>query len=186
MSEGVREKTLAQEVLYTGRILNLRVDDVELPSGKRAIREVVEHRPAVGILPVTEDGTVLLVRQYRYAVGEEMLEIPAGIVDGDEPFDDAARRELQEEVGYYPEHLREITRIYNSPGFCTELMALFVATGLRPSKLQEDDDEFITVVPVAREEIPDLIAEGKLRDAKTFAALSWWLAAGDARRSRRE
>lgn len=179
MSEGVREKTLAQKTVYTGRILNLRVDDVELPGGNRAIREVVEHRPAVGILPVLEDGTVLLIRQYRYAVGEDMLEIPAGIVEGNEPFDDAARRELQEEVGYFPEHLREIGRIYNSPGFSTELMALFVATGLRPSKLQEDDDEFITVVPVAKEEIPALITGGKLKDAKTFAALSWLMAAGE-------
>ena len=181
MFEGVRERTLAQRTVYTGRILNLRVDDVTLPSGKRAIREVVEHSPAVGILPVLDDGTVLLIRQHRYAVGEDVLEIPAGSVEGDEPVDEAARRELQEEVGYYPEHLREIGRIYNSPGFSTEMMALFVATGLRPSKLQEDDDEYISVVPVARGEIPALLAGGTLRDAKTFAALSWWIAFGEER-----
>jgi ADP-ribose pyrophosphatase len=178
MPESVREKTLAQKTLYTGKILNLRVDDVELPGGKPAIREVVEHKPAVGILPVLGDGTILLIRQHRYAVGEDMLEIPAGILEENEPFEDAARRELQEEIGYYPEKLAEIGRIYNSPGFSTELMTLFVATGLRPSKLQEDDDEFISVVPLSREEIPALIAGGTLRDAKTFAALSWFMAFG--------
>lgn len=178
MIEENREKTTARKTLYSGRILNLRVDDVELPGGKTTIREVVEHKPAVGILPVLDDGTILLIRQHRYAVSEDILEIPAGIVEGDEPFEDAARRELQEEIGYFPEKLKEIGRIYNSPGFSTELMALFLATCLRPSKLQEDDDEFISLVPVKHDEISSLIAGGTLRDAKTFAALSWWIAFG--------
>ncbi|MDI9371188.1 MAG: NUDIX hydrolase [Synergistaceae bacterium] len=179
MSEGVRERPLAQKTLYTGKILNLRVDDVELPDGRKAIREVVEHEPAVGILAVGEDGKALLVRQYRYAVGENMLEIPAGIVEKDEPFDETARRELQEEIGFYPGRLRSICSFYNSPGFCTELMELFYATDLRPSKLEEDYDEFISVVPVDKKDIPSLISEGKIRDAKTLAALSWWTAFGD-------
>ncbi len=179
MPEGVRENTLARKILYTGRILNLRVDDVELPSGKRTIREVVEHAPAVGILAVREDGKALLVRQYRYAVGEDMLEIPAGIVEKDEPFDETARRELQEEVGFFPEHLMKICSVYNSPGFCTELMELYYATDLRPSKLKEDDDEFISVVPVDREDVAALISGGRIRDAKTLAALSWWVAFAD-------
>lgn len=178
MPEGVREKSLASRTLYTGRILNLRVDEVELPSGRSAVREVVEHAPAVGILPVMEDGSILLVRQFRYAVGELMLEIPAGLLEGGEPPEEAARRELQEEIGYYPGRLRKISAIYNSPGFCTELMHLYLATELRPSKLQEDDDEFISVVRVKSEEIPPLLTGGELRDAKTLAALSWWRAIG--------
>lgn len=176
MPEGVREKTLARKTLYTGRILNLRVDDVELPSGKRTIREVVEHSPAVGILAVREDEKALLVRQYRYAVGEDMLEIPAGIVEKDEPSDETARRELQEEVGYFPERLMKICSVYNSPGFCTELMELYYATDLRPSKLEEDDDEFISVVTIDRKDVAALISDGRIRDAKTLAALSWWAA----------
>jgi ADP-ribose pyrophosphatase len=171
-----REKVISNHVVYRGRILNLRVDNVRVPSGKRAYREVIEHSPAVGILPVTTEGKVLLVSQFRYAIGEEMLEIPAGLVENDEPLEDAALRELQEEVGYTATVLKKIASFYTSPGFSNELLVLYLASGLKPSKLPEDEDEFIQVVAVDQEDIPVLLKEGKIQDGKTFAALSWFLA----------
>ena len=170
------EKTISSTMKYRGRILNLRVDTVQTPSGKEAIREVVEHKPAVGVLPVTSDGSVLLIRQYRYALGQEIFEIPAGLVDEGEDFPSAARRELQEEIGYYPETLEEIGRMYNSPGFCTEMLILYIGTDLRPSKLDHDDDEFIETVSVPADEIASLLTDGQIIDGKTFSALSWYLA----------
>ncbi len=170
------EKMISTHRAYRGKILNLRIDKVETPDGKKVIREVVEHEPAVGILPVTSDGSVLLIRQFRYALGQEILEIPAGIVDEGEDFLSAARRELQEEIGYYPGTLEEMGRMYNSPGFCTEMLILFLASDLRPSKLDHDDDEFIETVSIPAEEIASLLADGKIIDGKTFSALSWYLA----------
>lgn len=170
------EKTISRNTAYRGKILNLRIDKVETPSGSQVIREVVEHKPAVAILPVTSDGSVLLIRQYRYALEQEILEIPAGLVDEGEDFPSTARRELQEEIGYYPGTLEEIGRMFNSPGFCTEMLILYLATDLRPSKLDHDEDEFIETVPVPAEEIASLIADGKIIDGKTFSALSWYLA----------
>ena len=171
-----REKPLSRNVIYRGKILNLRVDKVELPGGKKAVREIVEHEPAVAVLPVAADGRIFLIRQFRYALGEEILEIPAGIAEKGENPEETARRELQEEVGFFPGILEEIGRIYNSPGFSTELLFLFLARDLKPSRLEMDDDEFIEVYPVHRDRIPSLLAEGKIRDGKTFAALSWFLA----------
>ena len=170
------EKTVSSHRAYQGKILNLRIDNILTPSGKKAIREVVEHDPAVAVLPITSDGSVLLIRQFRYALGQDILEIPAGLVDEGEDFPSAARRELQEEIGYYPGTLEEIGRMYNSPGFCTEQLILYLASDLRPSKLDQDDDEFIETVSVPAEEIASLLKDGKIIDGKTFSALSWYLA----------
>ncbi len=171
-----REKKLSGSVAYRGKILDLRIDKVGLPNGRKAVREVVEHAPAVAMLPLSSSGQILLIRQFRYAVGREMLEIPAGLVEQGEPFEAAARRELQEEIGFYPDTLTEIGRMYNSPGFSTELLVLYLAEGLCPSRLQPDDDENIQVHPVALEEIAPLLRRGDIVDGKTFTALSWFLA----------
>jgi ADP-ribose pyrophosphatase len=171
-----RERVLSTRRIYEGHILNLRVDEVEMESGCKAEREVVEHHMAVGILPVTEKNGILLARQFRYAVNEETLEICAGLVEKGESLEEAAKREMQEELGYLPAFLFEIGRFYASPGFCTELLVLFLATDLSGSNLPQDDDEDVQVVEVPWEKIPMLLAEGAVRDAKTFAALSWFMA----------
>lgn len=168
-----REKVLSRHVVYRGRILNLRVDNVRVPSGKRAYREVIEHNPAVGLIPLTDDGQVLLVSQFRYAIDEEILEIPAGIVEDGEDFEAAALRELQEEVGFTASELAHVGSFYSSPGFSTELLVVYLASGLSPSKLPEDDDEFLRTVSVKVGDLPAFLKEGKIKDAKTFAALSW-------------
>ena len=155
-----REALLSKNPVYHGKILNLRVDSVRLPSGKRTIREVVEHRPAVCIIPMINDEEVLLIRQYRYAVGEDILEIPAGLVEDDETFADAAQRELQEEIGYRGA-ISEIARLFSSPGFSEELLVFFVARDLIPSRLEPDDEE--------------MLRNGEIKDGKTFSALCWLL-----------
>ena len=169
-----REALLSKNPVYHGKILNLRVDSVRLPTGKRTIREVVEHRPAVCIIPMINDEEVLLIRQYRYAVGEDLLEIPAGIVEEDETFADAAQRELQEEIGHRGA-ISEIARLFSSPGFSEELLVFFIARDLIPSRLEPDDDEFIETVraPVAR--IPEMLRNGDIKDGKTCSALCWLL-----------
>ncbi|HPI98487.1 MAG TPA: NUDIX hydrolase [Synergistales bacterium] len=167
------EKPVSRNILYRGRILNLRVDKVEFPNGKRTSREVVEHEAAVGIIPITNDGQVVLVKQYRYAVCGELLEIPAGIVEkGEDPINTASR-ELREETGHDARRLKELGRFYTSPGFSNELLILYLAEDLFPSKLKEDDDEFIEVVEWPISEIDNTFLREKIRDGKTFAALSW-------------
>ena len=173
---GTAERGVSSRRVYEGRILNLRVDEVRLESGRTAKREVVEHGAAVGILALTEKGGVLLVRQYRYAVGEETLEVCAGLVEAGEDPRDAAAREMQEELGVRPGTLTEIGRFYASPGFCTELLILYLAEGLTPSRLPQDEDENVLAVELPLGEIPRRMAEGAFRDSKTFAALAWLMA----------
>jgi len=170
------ERRLSSRRIYDGRILNLRVDEVETAHGKKAIREVVEHHTAVGVLAVTENDRVLLVRQFRYAIGEETLEVCAGLAEEGEDLKETAEREMQEELGLFPGRLREVGRFYASPGFCTELLVLFLAEDLRKSKLSQDDDECVEAVEVPFAEVPALLADGAVKDSKTFAALSWFMA----------
>jgi ADP-ribose pyrophosphatase len=172
----LEERMLSSRRVYDGRILNLRVDEIETENGKKANREVVEHHTAVGVLAVTENDEALLVRQFRYAVGEETLEICAGLVEKGEDLKETAEREMQEELGLFPQSIREIGRFYASPGFCTELLVLFLAGDLRESKLPQDDDENVRAVKIPCAEIPALLAGGAVRDSKTFAALSWLMA----------
>jgi len=168
--------TQASRKVYEGRILNLRLDEVRLPSGRIALREIVEHRPAVAMLPVMPDGTILLIRQYRDAIGQQILEIPAGILNPGESPREAARRELQEEIGYDAGLLEEWGSFFTSPGFSDEKVTVFLAADLVESRLEPDDDEFIHVVPVKPSDIRDLLATGRVQDAKTVAALAWYLA----------
>ena len=173
---GLPERQLAERRVYEGRILNLRVDQVELPSGRVATREVVEHRSAVGILALTDRESVLLVRQYRYAVEEETLEICAGLLEEGEDPREAAEREMQEELGVKPQALKEIGGFYASPGFCSEFLHLFLAEGLTESSLPQDEDEDVSRVEIPLTDLPRLMAEGAFRDSKTFAAVAWIMA----------
>ena len=174
MSRG--ERRLSSRRIYDGRILNLRVDEVETESGGKSIREVVEHHTAVGILALTENDEVHLVRQFRYAIGEETLEICAGLVEEGEDLKKTAEREMQEELGLFPGYLREIGRFYASPGFCTELLVLFLAGDLQESRLPQDYDENVRTETIPCAEVPALLASGAVGDSKTFAALSWLMA----------
>lgn len=166
-----QERTLETERIYQGKVVGLRVDTVELPSGSRTKREVVEHRGCVAIVAIDSEDNVLLVRQFRKPVEKELLEIPAGgIEDGEDPLA-CARRELDEETGTLAQSWERLSGFYTSPGFCTEYMHLYLATELGPGKLSAAPDEAIEVVRVPLASIHELIASGEICDAKSIAGL---------------
>lgn len=172
----IEEHCVKQNKLYDGKILSLRRDDVRTPSGRIASREVVDHKHAIGVLALTGKNSVLLVRQYRYAVNSITLEICAGLIEqGEDPYQ-AAEREMQEELKFKAGRLEKIGGFYASPGFCTEFVTVFIASELEHSDLPQDEDENVSTVEVSYDEIPAMLADGRIQDSKTFAALSWLMA----------
>ncbi|MFO7712333.1 MAG: NUDIX hydrolase [Dehalococcoidia bacterium] len=169
------ERKTATRRIYRGHAVGMRVDTVETSSGKETIREVVEHSKCVAVVAIGEEDTVLLVRQFRYAVGRFLLEIPAGGIDpGEDPLD-AVRRELQEEIGYLPRKIDRLGGFYAIPGYGTEYLHCFVATDLVCSRLTAEDTEGIELVRVPVEQILQFISSGEICDAKSIAALLMFL-----------
>jgi len=165
------EKTVSSDRVYEGRVLNLRVDTVQLDESKTTRREIVEHRGAVALVPMDADGSVLLVRQFRKAVERVMLEIPAGTLEiGEDPLQ-CAQRELEEETGYRAANIRQIGGFYPSPGYCTEYIHIFLATGLTPSPRRGDDDEDIEVEVVPFFKALEMIDRGEICDGKSIIGL---------------
>lgn len=159
--------------VYAGRVVTLRLKSLPRPDGSTRLREVVEHAPGAAIVAVDEAGQVLLVRQHRPAVGVDLLELPAGIVDpGEQPIE-CARRELEEETGYTAERLDPLVHFYSSPGFCTEVLHVFAAAGLRPctTDVAADDEEELELVRVPLAEAVERVLRGEISDAKTVAGL---------------
>ena len=169
------ERTVTSRFVYTGQIVKLRIDIVEMANRRRATREVVEHADCIAVVAVDEQGNILLVKQYRYAIGKELLEIPAGGIDTGEDAVAAVRREMGEETGFSPRTVKKMGGFYSSPGFCTEYMHLFLATDLEPKHLEAEDTEGITVIRVKPEDIEGLISSGAICDAKSVAGLSLYL-----------
>ncbi len=169
------EKKLVTQKIYRGRAVNIRVDTIEKADGRKTTREVVEHSDCIAVVALDEQGNVLLVRQFRHAVDRFLLEIPAGGIDpGEEPAD-SVRRELQEEIGYFPRKIDKLGGFYATPGYGTEYLHCFVATDLVPARLMAEDTEDIELVRVSPDEIPRLIASGEICDAKSIAALLMFL-----------
>lgn len=159
------------ERFYDGKVVNLRIDSFRLANGQEARMEIVEHAEVVHVLPVDDAGRLMLVRQYRAAVGKELLETPAGGIEPDETPEMAAQRELREETGYRAENFRLLSSVYSSPGFCTELNHLFVATGLSYDPLDPDTDEDIALVPVTLAEAEAMVTSGEIGDAKSATTI---------------
>lgn len=168
-----REKTLKSDVIYEGRIISVRVETVELPDKKYAKREIVDHARGVGIVAITDHGTMFFVRQYRIAIRDFLLEIPAGLLEPGENPSEAAERELQEEIGYKPGKLEYLVDAYASPGFTNEKLSLFAATELEKSKLPEDDTEFIEIVEIPIEEAYRMVMDFEIIDAKTIIGVQY-------------
>ena len=169
------ENTLSTQHIYQGRAVNIRVDTVEKASGTRATREVVEHSDCIAVVALDGQGNVLLVRQFRHAVGKFLLEVAAGGIDpGEQPMD-AVRRELQEEIGYFPRRIDRLGGFYATPGYGTEYLHCFVATDLVPARLMAEDTDDIELVRVSPDEIPHLITSNEICDAKSIAALLMFL-----------
>ena len=169
------EKTLSSQSIYEGRAIRLRVDTVQMPSGRETTREIVEHSNCVAIVAIDADDNVLLVNQFRQPVEKELLEIPAGGIEAEEDPVAAVRREMQEETGYLPRKVEKLGGFYSSPGYCTEYLHLYLATDLTPSQLQAEDTENIRLVRVPITEIPGLITSGSICDAKSIAGLFTFL-----------
>ena len=172
MSDSPEKATvLAHLRVYDGKVLALDVDEVQEPESVRAMREVVRHRGSVAALPVQDDGRVVLVRQYRYAVDERVWEIPAGRLDPGETPAEGARRELQEEVGLRASALDPLLVFYTTPGFCDERLHLFRASGLTEGPARPEADERIERGTFTLEEARAMIGRGEVRDGKTLLAL---------------
>ncbi len=166
-----KEKLLRRTPVFDGRLLKIYNDDVEI-AGQVSWREVVLHPGAAAIIPVTEDGNVLFVRQYRYAVGKTLLEIPAGKLDAGENPDACAARELTEETGFTSDHIQKLGAICTSPGFCNETIHIYLADRLEAGTQHLDADEFLDVVKIPLAEVWEKIGNGEIEDAKTLAAFA--------------
>jgi ADP-ribose pyrophosphatase len=162
---------IESETLLQGRAFNIKRDTLKTPDGRKTKLDIVEHSGSVVLLPIDEQGNLLFVRQYRHAVGEDLLELPAGTRDGEELFEDCAAREIREETGLEAGKLQKLGEFYLVPGYSTELMAVFLATDLKENPLQADEDEFLQVEKIPFKQAIDLAERGGIQDAKSLAAL---------------
>jgi ADP-ribose pyrophosphatase len=169
------EKKLSSQQIYQGHAVNMRVDTVEKAGGRKTTRDVVEHSDCVAVVVIDGQDNIILVRQFRHPVDRFLLEIPAGGIDpGEEPLD-SVRRELQEEIGYFPRRIDKLGGFYSIPGYGTEYLHCFLATDLIPGRLVAEDTEDIELIRISPGEIPRLIASGEICDAKSIAALLMFL-----------
>jgi len=164
-------RTLESTPVYQGRILDVELDRVRLPNGNEAELEVIRHPGAAAMVPLTDDGQVLLVRQYRYASGGFLLEVPAGKLDPGESPESCAAREIEEEVGQRAGRLVPMGWIFTTPGFTDERIWLYLARDLTPTAMNLQHDEVLTVEKLPLERAVEMAATGEIRDAKSVCAL---------------
>lgn len=162
---------IRSETILQGRAFSIRRDYLKTPNGRETRLEIIEHGGSVVLIPVDADGNLLFVRQYRHAVGKDLLELPAGTRDGDEPFEKCAARELREETGMEAGNLQKVGEFYLAPGYSSEFMAVYLATGLKENPLDGDDDEFLNLEKIPLKKAIEMAERGELPDAKSLAAL---------------
>ena len=170
-NKNLYEKTVDTKRIYEGKILNLRVDQVLLPNGREASREVIEHSGAVCILPLTSDNKVYMVRQFRYPFNEEMLEVPAGKLEPGEVLSDAANRELEEETGMKAGELIYLGEFRPSVAYLTEKIHMYLARGLWETQQHLDEDEFLNIEVHSLDSLVEMAMQGEITDGKTVAIL---------------
>jgi len=166
------EKTMKCDKIYEGKIVSLRIDTVELPDKKYSKREIVEHPGGVGVVAFTDEGKMLLVKQYRKAIDRVILELPAGKLEVNEEPRETALRELREETGYTADKLEYLLEFYTSPGFSTEKIYLFLAKGLTKGEQELESGEFIQVEDYSIEELNKMIDRGEIMDSKTLIGIN--------------
>ena len=161
------EKPLKQDYLYRGKIVNLRVDNAELPDGTTALREVIEHPGGVCVAALTDKEELLFVEQFRYPYMETVLELPAGKLEyGEDPFE-AGKRELLEETGAAAKNYRDLGKLYPTPGYCGEIIHMYLAENLTFSEQHLDEDEFLEVRRIPLAEAFQMVMRNEIRDSKT-------------------
>ena len=173
MSSDFTERKVASQTVHRGRLLTVNEDEVRLPDGSTASREYVVHPGAAIILPMFDDGSVLLERQFRYPVGQHFYELPAGKLEPDEPALETAKRELLEETGYLAADWRELGVLHPCVGYSNERIDFFLARKLEFKGAQLDEGEFLEVLRVSLAEGVDWIRRGRITDAKTILGLFW-------------
>ena len=166
------EKQLSSELIFDGRVVHLYYDKIELPDGKEATREYIKHVGAVCVLPITDEGEAVCVRQYRYPLGRTVLEIPAGKLDSkDEDPLEAAKRELREETGAVSKKMTYLGKFYSSPAILDECIYMYLVEELEFGETEPDEDEFLEIERVPLDVLAEMIASGKIEDGKTQAAV---------------
>jgi ADP-ribose pyrophosphatase len=170
-----KEITVKSEKIFEGKIINLRVDTVELKNQKYAKREIVEHKGASAVIAINENDELILVKQYRKAVEEFLFELPAGKINVAEEPIECAFRELQEETGYEAKTLTKIYDIYSTPGFSNEKIYLFKAEGLTYTSTNFDEDEDIEIIAISKDKAKKMLETGQLIDSKTIVGVLFWL-----------
>lgn len=165
---------IKSETLLQGRAFKVKRDYLKTPNGDETKLEIIEHGGSVVLVPIDNERNLLLVRQYRHAAQQDLLELPAGTRDKDEPFEECAAREIREETGMEAGKLQKVGDFYLAPGYSTEFMAVFLATELRHNPLQADFDEFLQVEKIPVKKAVEVFQSGEVLDAKSLAA--WLLA----------
>ena len=167
------EKTIRTKKIFSGNIISVQVDDVLLPNGKESKREIVKHPGAVAIIPVTKNGNMIFVKQFRKPLERSLIEIPAGKIEENEDPEITAVRELEEETGFTTDTLTHVASFYTSPGFADEIIHLYYTDQLQPltERVEGDEDEFVEIVELSLEEAEQNVRDKKIYDAKTMYAL---------------
>jgi ADP-ribose pyrophosphatase len=161
---------IKSETILQGRAFKIRRDTLKTSTGLETKLEIIEHGGSVVVVPVDHEGNILFVRQYRHATGQDMLELPAGTRDHDEPYEECAARETREETGMEAGTLEKVGEFFLAPGYSTEFMAVFLATDLKHNPLDADQDEFLAVEKIKLRKAMEMAQNGKISDAKSLAA----------------
>lgn len=165
------ERFLSSEYVYKGKFSNVRIDTVNLPNGKNVTREIIERPDAVCVVALTKEDEILLVKQYRCPFRKVLLEVPAGKIDENEKPDDAVARELKEETGAIGKNYKNLGNLYMTPGFCDEIIHLYLCDVKEIKKSQPDEDEFLEVIKMPLHQAVQMILNGEIVDAKTCTAI---------------
>ena len=167
-------RTLKSETKFRGKVFNIRTDLVESPEGKRMSLDIVEHHGAVTMLPINDDGRIILVEQYRHPAANTLLELPAGTLEPGEDPVETASRECREEIGLAPGKLVRLGGVFLAPGYSTEYLHFYLASELEPAPLAPDADEDLKPISMTIDEVLTAIDEGRIQDAKTLTGILLW------------
>ena len=169
----LKEDKISSTQIFSGKLIDLYLDNVRLPNGKKSTREWIDHPGAVCIVPILDNGNILLIRQFRYGPREEFIEIPAGKIDKNEDPLKCGLRELEEETGYKSNKLTFLTNIHPAIGFSNEKMWMYLAEELELSKKKLDEDEFLELLPTPLNQAIEWVFSGKITDVKTIIGIMW-------------